>query len=92
VFHVSLLEPWHDRHEQDATAERMPVALEVNGGEEYEIEKVLSARKRKGTNQYLVQWKGWPSNYDSWEPEDHLQHAKDLVEEYWKHAKRRRFR
>lgn len=28
--------------------------------------------KRDGTREYLVHWKRWSSNYDTWEPEEHL--------------------
>ena len=90
VFHVSLLEPWHDRDDDGKAAERMPVALEVDGEDEYELEKILGARKRKGSRQYLVKWKGYPENYDQWEPEENLGNAEELVREYWKGAKRRR--
>jgi transposase InsO family protein len=90
VFHVSLLEPWHDRDDDGMAAERMPIALEVDGEEEYEVEKILSARGRKGAQQYLVKWKGYPENYDQWEPEENLQNAEELVREYWTSAKRRR--
>jgi hypothetical protein len=68
----------------------MPVALEVDGEDEYEVEKILGARKRKGIRQYLVKWKGYPENYDQWEPEENLGNAEELVREYWKGAKRRR--
>jgi hypothetical protein len=82
VFHVSLLEPWHDRDDDGKAAERMPVALEVDGEDEYEVEKILGARKRKGIRQYLVKWKGYLENYNQWEPEENLGNAEELVREY----------
>jgi hypothetical protein len=60
----------------------MPVALEVDGEDEYEVEKILGARKRKGIRQYLVKWKGYLENYNQWEPEENLGNAEELVREY----------
>ena len=30
------------------------------------VEKVLGTRRRKGKQEYLVRWAGWPSSFDSW--------------------------
>lgn len=32
----------------------------------YEVEKVLQTRKRHGVTEYLVQWVGYPSKFNSW--------------------------
>lgn len=32
----------------------------------YKIEKVLKKRKYKNKQQYLVKWKGWPKQFNSW--------------------------
>ena len=34
--------------------------------DEYEIEKIIATRKRKGKTQYLVRWKGYDQQHDSW--------------------------
>jgi len=46
--------------------------------EEYEVEKVLKKRTRKGKKEYFVKWK----NYDetTWEPMENLQNAINLIE------------
>ena len=36
----------------------------------YLVEKVLQSRKRAGSKQLLVRWRGWPSKYDSWVSEE----------------------
>ena len=30
-------------------------------------------------HQYLVKWKGWPVNYNTWEPEEHLENARQIL-------------
>ena len=38
----------------------------VHDNEEYRIEKVLRRKRVNGKQLYLVQWKGWPSKFNSW--------------------------
>jgi len=52
--------------------------------EEYEVEKIISKRMRKGKIEYLVKWKGWENPEDNtWEPIANLE-CKELMEEYEK--------
>ena len=38
----------------------------------FNAEKILKRRKRKGRNQYLVKWVGYPKNQATWEPEENI--------------------
>ena len=38
----------------------------VYDNEEYRVEKVLRRKRVNGKQLYLVQWKGWPSKFNSW--------------------------
>jgi len=51
---------------------------------EYEVEKILSKRKRYGKVEYLVWWKGYTAEEDIWEKESNLGNAREAVEEYEK--------
>jgi hypothetical protein len=79
VFHVSLLEPYHQR--ANVTIE--PPEPEIIEGQEYwEVERILSHRRRRGKDQYLVRWKGFTPADDTWEPVKHLETVQELVQEY----------
>ena len=83
VFHVSLLLP----HKQSSLPGRHPpepAAIEVEGEEEYEVEDVLESRRygRWKKLQYLVRWKGWGPEHNSWKAADDLEHAPEKVAEF----------
>jgi hypothetical protein len=81
VFHVSLLEPWHSRN----GSKDLPMLVTLDDDSllpEYEVEKILEHRMRKGQKEYFVKWKGWPESYNQWEPEEHLEGAPEVLREY----------
>jgi hypothetical protein len=82
VFHVSLLEPYHARpEEQPGTWQGPELAPETE--QEWEVEALLGKRQKGRKVQYLVRWEGWPKAYDQWvDLEPDLQNAKKLIQEY----------
>jgi hypothetical protein len=82
VFHVSLLKPYLD----NGTVQPPPLPEIIQGEVEYEVESILahrlvgSGKRRK--SQYLVKWKGYGPEHNSWEPEAHLSRCKDAIREY----------
>ncbi|WVW85331.1 hypothetical protein I302_107369 [Kwoniella bestiolae CBS 10118] len=54
---------------------------------EYEVEAVVDHRQKKGNQagkyEYLVSWKGYGPEHNTWEPEEHVAHAADIVSRYW---------
>jgi len=70
VFYISLLEPYHlnnipGRHSPTPP----PVDLEER---EYHVEKLRTSKLRKGQVWYLVSWKGYGLDDDTWEPYEDL--------------------
>ncbi|KAF7639810.1 Chromo domain-containing protein [Meloidogyne graminicola] len=51
--------------------------------EEYEVEKILKQKKTKHGILYLVKWKGYSSDHDSWEPEENLSGAKEALDAFF---------
>ncbi|XP_054751338.1 chromobox protein homolog 1-like [Lytechinus pictus] len=54
--------------------------------EVYQVEKVVDKRFHKGKVEYLLKWKGYGDNENTWEPEDNLE-CPDLIEAYEKKIK-----
>jgi hypothetical protein len=81
VFHVSLLEPYHETHIPERHREP-PARVEIEGQEEFEIQEVLDSKKTRGKLMYLVFWRGYPLSKATWELAENLVHAQDLVNQF----------
>lgn len=84
VFHVSLLQP-HRTSEafpaRQAAVRPPPVAADAKG-ELWEVEAILD--KRRGP-QWLVRWKGYGPDSDSWEPRSSFDQCPELLDEFESH-------
>ena len=49
---------------------------------EYEVEEILSKRKRYGKVEYLVWWKGYTAEEDTWEKERNLGNTQEAIRDY----------
>jgi len=59
-----------------------PKPVEVDGVEEWEVEKILNKRKIWGVEKYLVYWKSFMAENDTWEKEENLENVRELVDEF----------
>ena len=89
VFHVSLLEPYRS----DGRVQPPPPPIELEGVLEYEVDSILDHRfrgRRHPRASYLVSWKGYGPEYNSWEPERYVVNAPEVVADYWRRLEERR--
>jgi Chromo (CHRromatin Organisation MOdifier) domain len=88
VFNISRLKPYRDGLVSFPTrpvryARPPPVAeADSNGQAEYEVERLLARRRVGRATEYLVQWKGYPPEENTWERVRNLQGARKLVSEF----------
>ena len=52
--------------------------IEVKGEPEYVVEEILDLRLRRNKLEFLVKWKGYTDENNSWEPEDNCKIRKQL--------------
>jgi hypothetical protein len=85
VFHVSLLKPYHSEGRRQPLPP--PPVLQDEEGPLFEIDTVLTHRQvkrgraRTPRTEYLISWKGFGPEHNSWEPEVHLTQA--ALDAYW---------
>jgi len=48
------------------------------------VEQILNKRKVRGKDKYLVRWKGFTAESDTWEGRENLENAKEAIEEFEK--------
>ena len=52
------------------------------------MEQILNKRKVRGKDKYLVRWKGFTAESDTWEERENLENAKEAIEEFEKEYRR----
>jgi len=80
VVNVSRVRLYKPQVEGQKKIPPKPVIIE--GEEEFEVEKILNKRIVQGKEKFLVQWKGYTAEEDTWESRKNLGNAKELVEEF----------
>ena len=61
-----------------------PSPVEIEEEKEYEVENILDRQERRGKPKYLVRWKSYTAEEDTWKGLENLKNAMDLVEEFEK--------
>ncbi|KID83641.1 pol polyprotein [Metarhizium guizhouense ARSEF 977] len=75
IVHISLLE----KAPNNASAEEN---IEVMNETEYEVERILDMRTKNKTRQYLIKWKNYGDEENTWEPTEHLKNCQHLLRQY----------
>ena len=86
VFHASLLTPQVETAEYGVPP-TPPLLDLVDREPEFEVKNILRHKciGHKKELRYLVQWRGYSRAESTWEPEEHLRNAPEVLEAYKSH-------
>jgi len=82
VVNVSRIRRYVGQVEGQKKEQLFPVIIE--GEEEWEVERILNKRRVREKNKYLVCWKGFTAESDTWEGKENLKNAKEAIKEFEK--------
>ena len=88
VFHVALLKPYYHREGEPEENSKAP-EIESEGEDSWEVEAILKHRMCKGQRQYLLKWKGYSEEFNSWASAADCEGMPDLRAEYESHVRRK---
>ena len=80
VVNVSWIVRYKEQVRGQKKEEGKPI--EVERTEEWEVKKILNKKKIRGVEKYLIWWKGFTAEGDTWERRENLKNAKELIEEF----------
>ena len=80
VINVSQIVRYKKQVKGQKKEEGKPV--EVEGVEEWEVEKILNKKKIRGVEKYLIWWKGFIAEGDTWERRENLKNLEELIKEF----------
>ena len=81
VFHISLLEP-HVGNTFRGRVVDVPLPIQVDGLQEFEVHKILNSKFRRRKLFYFIDWVGYDVSERSWEPAANLTHAQSAVDTF----------
>jgi hypothetical protein len=81
VFHISLLEK---ALVDEETGEIIRDEIVIQGEElEYEVESIVDIRPNaEHRREYLIKWKNYDEEHNSWEPPENLTNVKELLKHF----------
>ncbi|KAF8630194.1 hypothetical protein AX17_005471 [Amanita inopinata Kibby_2008] len=84
MFHETLLTPYQ-KATYNIQKKALPKPPEVIGDKlEYEVEKILDLRKHRNQAQFLIKWKGYSHDENTWEPRQNLGNVQQLLTAFHK--------
>ena len=82
VVNVSRIRRYVGQVEGQRKKQLAPVI--IKGEEEQEVERILNKRKIRGKDKYLVCWKRFTAESDTWEGRENLKNTKEVIKEFEK--------
>jgi len=82
TFHISLLEPYQDNRFPSQIKEPPP-SIQMEGKEEYELDKMIDSQLHYNKLQYRAKWKGYSPEHDKvWYPAENFNNAEHTVQRF----------
>ena len=77
---------WRVRYKEQVKGQKKEEGkpVEVEGVEEWEVEKILNKKRIRGMEKYLIWWKRFTVEGDTWKRRENLKNAEELIEEFEK--------
>ena len=69
-----------------------PPLVEIEGEKEYKVKKILNRRDVRGKPKYLVRWKRYITEKNTWKGLENLENVIDLAEEFEKEIREEEIR
>ena len=87
TFHAVHLSPYNETPQYGPNETRPPPEI-LDNEEEYEVDHIVR-HKQNNRRQllFLIRWKGYGPEDDTWEPASNLKHAKETLLEYKRRKK-----
>ena len=83
VFPIQALEQYRTRDRDNLILPMPP----LEDQEEWEVEEVVDKACIRKEIHYLVKWTCWPSEYNQWVPDKHMDNARDVIRKFAKSKK-----
>jgi len=85
-FHSSVLKLYQE-NDNDKFPSRTfsrPEPIFIESQEEWEVQQILDHRLQQNRHEFLIRWKDYPPEDDSWEPLENLKGSQEAIAEFWK--------
>ena len=76
------------RNQVEGQRKETPQPVVIEGEEEWEIKKILNKKMVRGKEKFLVWWKGFTAEADTWEGRENLGNAKEALRDFEKEYSR----
>jgi len=90
VVNVSRIAMYQEQIEEQKKI--LSLLVEIGGKKKYKVEKILNKRDIKRKLNYLVRWKKYTAEEDTWEELENLENMMDLVEDFEKEIRKEEIR
>lgn len=84
VFNIDHLKAYHESTEIWKDCTMLPETREQEHQEEYKVESIVGHRRRGGKPEFLVRWKGYGPQFDTWAMTADLKNAPKILRTYKK--------